>query len=146
MRRLRLAMVCTPPSQCLPSPPLCVCSPVCLSQEFKVYSVSRLTIFWWYNVTMLNACTEAHAFASLKQWKGGKHCEGGVHTVASLNLLIEKTDFAFYSIKIRLETPEMIPTLGTWWRTDRQTNIFFWDRKNIKKMGTKTNFFFRRTK
>ena len=36
------------------------------------------------------------------------------HTVASLNLLIEKTNFAFYSIKTRLETPEMIPTLGTW--------------------------------
>ena len=27
------------------------------------------TICWWYHMTMLNACAEAHAFATLMLWK-----------------------------------------------------------------------------
>ena len=39
--------------------------------------------------------------------RGIEHCEGGVNTEASLDLLIEGNIFAFYSFQIQLKTSEM---------------------------------------
>ena len=48
---------------------------------------------------------------------------GVLHIEASLNLLVEQTNFAFYSIKIRLETGEILATLDTWLRKYGDTDL-----------------------
>ena len=42
-------------------------------------------------------------------------------TPGSLDLLVEQTNFDFYSIKIQFETPEILATLPTWWQTNTGT-------------------------
>ena len=67
-------------------------------------------------------------FKLLRQPNGRTDTEGGVHTIASLNLLIEQTNFAFYSIQIGPETPGYNASLNSNW-TELELSLAIWLEK-----------------
>ena len=96
------------------------CEGECTLWVVLIYSLSRPTLLITASKSDLKLLIQPKG--GTDTGGGGKHWDGGGHTVTNFDLLVDQTNFAFYSIKIRLETPEISARLATWLRTHRQTD------------------------